>query len=73
MTMLLDWLIGGIAGGSAVAALAMYVWSVVIRERRGPDAHVVTLRQSRPLFTTLFVLIAALSVALLVLRLGVLS
>lgn len=70
---LLDWLIGGIAGGAAAAAFVMYAWSVVLRERRGPDVHTVTLRQSRPVFTTLFVLITALGVALLVLRLGVLS
>jgi len=70
---LLDWLIGGIAGIAAAAAFAMYAWSVVLRERRGPDAHRVTLRQSRPVFTTLFVFIAAVGVALLVLRLGVLS
>lgn len=70
---LLDWLIGGGCVGAMIAAFGMYVASVVLRERRGPEARIVTLGTSHPLFTSAFTLIAVIGIGLLMLRLGALS
>lgn len=70
---LLDWLIGTGAALAAGAAFALYLASIVLRERRGPDARTATLATSRPLFTAAFAGIVVAGGVLLVLRLGVLS
>ena len=69
----IDFLTGWGAAPAGAAAFGMYVASVLRRERRGPQSRVTGLVTSQPVFTTVFVLVAAIALLLLVLRLGVMS
>lgn len=70
---LIDALSSTAASWAVVLSLLAYLVSLVLREARGPQTSITTLRGSRPLFTTLLVLVVLASLLILALRLGVLS
>lgn len=70
---MIETLIGPVAACSAFLVLVGYVFSVALRERRGREATVTSLARSRPVLTMSWVLVIAGAVALLLLRLGVMS